>query len=298
MISILILTKNEEHDLPGCLQSVSWSDDVHVYDSGSTDATAAIAQAAGARVTVRTFDAAKGIFGGNEAEHKNWALKNIPFRHRWVLHLDADERLTPELAASVRAAAAHPGPYVAFRIQRRDFFLGRWLKHVQTSPYYVRLFRPSHMRFERLINPVPVADGPVDTVSGYLDHFPFIKGMSHWLDRHNGYSTLEALQIINNRAEAADFSLRKAFFARDFHQRRFHQKELFYRLPARPLLKFLLLYVAKRGFLDGRAGLTYAVLQSFYEYMIMLKARELSALYAEQAKAASSCCEHLPSRGK
>jgi glycosyltransferase involved in cell wall biosynthesis len=277
MISVLILTKNEERDLPGCLESVAWSDDVHVYDSYSTDATAAIAERAGARVWRRPGQAATALFGGDEAEHKNWALRNIPFRHEWVLHMDADERVSGELAASLRAAVAEPRGCVAFRLRRRDFFLGRALMHVQASPYYLRLFRPAKVHYERMINPVCAPDGPVGEAAGFLDHYPFSKGMAHWLERHNGYSTLEARQILANRAAGGRFSLRRALFARDFHERRFHQKELFYRLPGRPLLKFLLLYVVKRGFLDGRAGFAYAALQAFYEYMIVLKTRELAA---------------------
>lgn len=269
MVSILILTKNEQQDLPGCLQSVSWSDDIHVYDSMSSDATLEIARTAGAHVTQRPFD--------NWAAHQNWGLANIGFRHAWVFYIDADERMTPELVAAVRAAATEPGEHVAFRVQRRDFLMGRWLRHVQTSPFYLRLFKPAHMRYERLVNPLSIADGPVGSVAGYLDHFPFSKGLSHWIERHNQYSTLEAQQIAQNRAAGAEFSFFKAFFERDFHSRRFHQKELFYRLPLRPLVKFGVLFLGKRGFLDGRAGLTYAALQSVYEYFIVLKSRELQA---------------------
>jgi glycosyltransferase involved in cell wall biosynthesis len=267
VVSVLILTKNEEQDLPGCLESVRWSDDVHVYDSYSTDRTLEIAQRAGARVTQRTFD--------NWSAHQNWGLQNIPFKYPWVYYIDADERMTPELVASVGEAVQSPGANVAFRMQRRDFFLGRWLKHVQSSPFYMRLFRPEKMRYERLVNPVSIPDGPVGELSGYLDHFPFSKGMRHWLDKHNSYSTLEAQQVISNRAAHNAFSIVQAFLAKDRNERRYHQKELFYRMPARPLVKFMLLYVAKRGFLDGSAGFTYAVLQAIYEYMIVLKTREL-----------------------
>jgi glycosyltransferase involved in cell wall biosynthesis len=266
-ISVLILTKNEEKDLPGCLESVSWSNDVWVYDSISTDRTVEIAESFGANVVRRPFD--------NWASHQNWGLKNINFRHPWVVYIDADERMTPELVNAVKNAVLQPGDNIAFRIQRRDFFMGTWLAHVQTSPFYMRLFRPERMRYERLVNPISIADGAVGQVNGFLDHFPFSKGISHWLERHNSYSSLEARQIIENRRGQAGFSLRKAFFCKDFHERRYHQKELFYRLPLRPLIKFLLLYIGKRGFLDGRAGLTYAVLQSLYEYMIVLKVREL-----------------------
>lgn len=273
-VSILILTKNEEQDLPDCLRSVSWSDDVHVYDSGSMDDTVAIARKYGAKVTERTYGESKLAFGGDEASHRNWGLQNIPFNHPWVFVIDADERMTPDLIQAVNAAVASPGDKVAFRVQRRDYFLGTWLKHVQTSPFYLRLFRPEKIRHERLINTISIADGPIDQVTGYLDHFPFSKGMGNWIDRHNGYSRFEAQQIVANRAQGGSFSVMKAFTATDFHQRRYHQKELFYRLPFRPVIKFLLLYVGKRGFLDGKAGFTYALLQSIYEYFIVLKVKE------------------------
>lgn len=283
MISIFIPAKNEELNLPGCLASVRWSDDIHVFDSGSSDATTTIAAAGGARVTTRNSNSSAKLFGGDESAHKNWAMKNIPFRHDWVLHLDADERVTPELAVSIHRAVHNPGDQVAFRIRRRDFWGKTWLKHAVNSSYYIRLFRPQKMRYERLINPVSVPQGPVGELDGFLDHYPFSKGMEHWLDRHNDYSSLEARQIQRNRETNREFSVRKAFFLKDRSERRFHQKELFYRMPARPLLKFLLLYAGKRGFLDGVAGLRYSLLQSFYEYMIVLKSRE----YASGAAGAS-----------
>jgi glycosyltransferase involved in cell wall biosynthesis len=267
MISVLVLTKNEEQDLPACLESVRWSDDIHVFDSYSTDGTLDIARAAGAHITQRHFD--------NWSAHQNWGLANLRFRHPWVLYIDADERVTPRLALSIERAGESPEDKVAFRIRRRDFWGECWLKHVQASPYYLRLFRPEKMHYERLVNPVSVPDGPVGELGGYLDHFPFSKGMTHWLNRHNSYSSLEAQQIVKNRLADQEFSLLQAFFSKEVNRRRFHQKELFYRLPARPLFKFLLLYLGKRGFLDGNAGFQYAVLQSLYEYMIVLKTKEL-----------------------
>jgi hypothetical protein len=131
------------------------------------------------------------------------------------------------------------------------------------------------MRYERLVNPVSIPDGPVGAVAGFLDHFPFSKGISQWIERHNSYSTFEARQIVDNRRANETFSLRQAFTAADFNARRYHQKELFYRFPMRPVVKFLYLYLGKRGLLDGRAGLTYSLLQAIYEYMIVLKVREL-----------------------
>jgi len=272
MISVLILTKNEAQDLPGCLDSVAWSDDVHVYDSLSEDRTVDIARSRGATVTQRPFD--------NWAAHQNWGLAHIAFRHPWVFYIDADERMTPELVRSVRSATSDPGERVAFRVRRRDFLLGTWLRHAQASPWYMRLFRPERMRYERLVNPVSIPSGPVSDLPGFLDHYPFSKGFGHWFARHNSYSSFEAQQILANRANGDTFSVLGALLERDFTRRRFHQKELFYRLPARPLLKFALLYFLKGGFLDGRAGLTYAALQAVYEYMIVLKTQEAESAAA------------------
>jgi len=155
---------------------------------------------------------------------------------------------------------------------------------VQTSPWYIRFFRPEFVHYERLVNPITVVDGPVGDLQHPLDHYPFSKGLSHWIARHNSYSSFEAQQILQNRASQEPFRLRAAFLERDFNRRRFHQKELFYRLPARPLIKFLLLYVLKRGFLDGRPGFTYALLQSIYEAFIVLKVQELEQQQASAAQ--------------
>jgi glycosyltransferase involved in cell wall biosynthesis len=230
-ISVLLLTKNEEKDLPGCLASVAWSDDVVVYDSLSTDQTKNLALGFGARFVQRPGQDPSVAYGGNEGIHRTWGIHEIPYKHPWIFVIDADERLTPEAAAELRAIACNPDPRVV--------------------------------------------EGDVGDLQHPLDHYPFSKGLSHWIARHNSYSSFEAQQILQNRVSQEPFSLPAAFFERDFNRRRFHQKELFYRLPARPLIKFLLLYILKRGFLDGRPGFTYALLQSIYEAMIVLKVQEL-----------------------
>jgi glycosyltransferase involved in cell wall biosynthesis len=267
MISVLVMTRNEERDLPACLDAVSWSDDIHVYDSHSTDRTVEIATAHHATVTQRPFD--------NWSAHQNWGLRHLPFRHSWILYVDADERVTPDLRDGIRERMASPGDHVAFRVQRHDHFMGRWLKHAQATSSYIRVFRPEHVHYERLVNPLTVVDGHVGDMSGHLDHFPFSKGLDQWFERHNGYSRMEALQILADRASARPFSVFKAFFSSDPQERRFHQKELFYRLPFRPTIQFLLLYGVKRGFLDGRAGYAYARMRSVYETMIEVKLSEL-----------------------
>jgi glycosyltransferase involved in cell wall biosynthesis len=267
---VLILTKNEELDLPGCLDSVAWCDDVHVFDSQSTDRTVQIAAARGAHVTQRRFD--------DYASQRNAALHGINFKHAWVLTLDADERVPAALAAALaRFVAAPTQNVVACRLRRRDFLGDTWLKHSQISPFYVRLVRPECVRYERAVNEVLRVDGPIEDLDEPFDHYPFSKGIRHWLDKHNTYSTMEARCVLESRRGTTTFSLRDALFARDFNERRRHQKELFYRLPLRPLLKFLYVYVWRRGFLDGAAGFTYARLLSIYEYLIVLKTHELES---------------------
>ena len=287
MISILILTKDEECNLPKCIETVRWSDDIHVLDSNSSDSTVSIATQLGAKVWHREFD--------SFAQQQTWALENIDFRYPWVFHIDADERITPDLAKSIFAAVEKPGEMIAFRIQRRDFFLGTWLKHVQATPYYLRLFRPEKMHYERIGHPVSVPQGPVSSIAGFLDHYPFSKGMAQWVDKHNFYSTQEAEQILADRALQTSWSLRKCFFAETFEEKRRNQKQLFYRLPGRPIVKFFSLYFLKRGFLDGHAGFTYSVLMGFYEYLIVLKAREFAAQSIDRQAALRSGCTGEPS---
>lgn len=268
MISVLILTRNEEHDLPGCLDSVSWSNDVHVFDSLSDDATVAIARSRGAKVSQRPFD--------NYAAQRNAALHGLSFANDWVLILDADERVPEGLRREMleRTTAGTDG-ISAYRIRRKDFLGGTWLKRSQLSPWYLRLVRPHRVYYEREVNEILKVDGTVAELQQPFDHHPFSKGMAHWLSKHNTYSTMEARYIVQSRRSQPQFSVAQAFVNRDFNERRYHQKELFYRLPGRPLVKFLLIYVLRLGFLDGRAGLTYAMLQAIYEYMIVLKTREM-----------------------
>jgi glycosyltransferase involved in cell wall biosynthesis len=269
MISVLILTKNEQQDLPGCLASVVWCDDIHLYDSFSDDKTVEIAKEAGAVITQRKFD--------NWSAHQNWGLANINFKYNWVLYIDADERVSKSLYNSIHSLKLDlKTDFVAYELRRRDFaWNGKWLKHAQMSPFYLRLFRPEKMRYERLVNPVSIPDGPISKVDGFLDHYPFSKGVKYWIHRHLGYADMEALTRVKDLEKGVSFSLKKAVFSKDFTEKRFHQKGLFYSLPGRPIIKWLYMMIVRRAFLDGKAGITYATLQSIYEYFIVLKTREL-----------------------
>lgn len=268
MISVLILTRNEERDLPGCLESVSWSNDVHVFDSFSTDATVTIAKQSGAHVHQRTFD--------DYATHRNAALTTIPFKYPWVFLLDADERPTSSLSHEMQQIVLATTPETSgFRLRRRDFLFGTWLKHAQISPFYIRLVRPERARYTRAINEVLEVEGPIVDLSYPLDHYPFSKGIAHWVTKHNLYSTMEA-ELIYRQQGLQNPSLMTALRDPDFHTRRLHQKAIFYRMPGRPLIKWLYMMFLRGAILDGAAGLTYSTLQSFYEYLIVLKTKELS----------------------
>jgi glycosyltransferase involved in cell wall biosynthesis len=265
-VSVLILTLNEEANLGRCLESVSWSDDIVIFDSYSTDRTLEIARAAGARVFQRRFD--------HERDHRTASL-HLDFKHPWIYNPDADE-LTPEDLRDemLRVVADSTRPERAYRVRRKDMFMGRWLKHSSLYPtWLVRLFRPQAVSFERNINLRYVVDGPEGRLAAHLLHYSFNKGLEAWIEKHNRYSTTEATEALASLSGGvvpwADL------IGRDAVARRRALKELSFRLPCRPALRFLYMYVLRRGFLDGWPGYTYCRLLAMYEYMILLKAREV-----------------------
>jgi glycosyltransferase involved in cell wall biosynthesis len=261
------LTLNEEINIAECIESVTWSDDIVVFDSLSTDKTKAIAESKGARVVEREFD--------NWSSHQNWAMEYVDFKNPWVFYIDADERCPKGIAEEILCLATPDSKFAAYRVRRRDYFMGQWLKRAQLYPtWLVRLFRPERMRFERLVNPIPVVDGLTGDLSNDLIHYPFSHGISHWVARHNNYSDMEA-QENQNSGTHKKINIINGLTSSDPNLRRAVQKELFYKIPARPLIKFIYYYFFRRGFLDGRAGFVYSVLQAFYEYLIVLKKKEL-----------------------
>ena len=264
-ISVLVLTKNEQQDLPGCLESVSWCDDIHVLDSFSDDQTLFVAKAADAHVTQRSFD--------GYASQRNFGL-GLPFKYSWVLILDADERIPSPLVLEMNSFVNSASEQLAgARIRRRDFWWGRWLKHAQISPFYVRLVRVGRACYEREINEVMVVDGEIMDLEEPFDHFPFSKGLGHWISKHNIYSQMEAELILKGGVKDPSWSI--ALFGKDFGERRVHQKAIFYKLPGRPVIKFVYMMFVRMAVLDGWAGLRYSILQSIYEYFIVLKTIEL-----------------------
>lgn len=267
-VSVLVLTLNEEINLPRCLDSLRWCDDVVVLDSGSTDRTIEIARDFGARIVERPFD--------NWASHQNWALQSIAFRHPWVYYSDADEVVTPELREELIAIAeSETRPHVAYRIRYKNYFLGKWIRHCGIYPTWVlRFYLPEKVRYERLVNPTAKVDGSVGLLDAHFLHYSFNKGLPAWFDKHNKYSTAEAIETVKELSEGVvDWA--GLVDTKNPARRRTALKQLSFRMPCRPALRFLYMYVLKLGFLDGVAGFHYCIMLSIYEYMIVLKVKEL-----------------------
>ena len=267
MISVLILTLNEEQNLPRCLESLKWCDDIVVLDSFSKDRTAEIARAAGARVVQRKFD--------NWATHQNWALANLSFKNPWVYYSDADEVMPQELHEELLAVARIANnPQVAYRLRYKNYFMGRWIKHSSLYPTWIlRFFRPERVRWDRVVNPVPIVDGSEGKLQHHFEHLSFNKGLNAWFDKHNKYSWQEAEESLKSLAEGG-FKLAD-LWCREPATRRRALKELSFRLPFRPLLRFSYMYFVRLGFLDGMPGYHYCRMLAIYEYMIVIKMREI-----------------------
>lgn len=267
-ISILIPTFNEEKNLPTCLAAIAWCDDIVVIDSFSTDGTVEIAEKFGVRVYQRQFD--------NFAGQRNFALTNFEFRHEWVFHLDADEIITDELKSEMEREIEN-AKVDAFRVPSKMIMLGKWLRFSGMYPaYQVRLGRVGVLRFKQVGHGQreDMNAGRIGTLRNPYLHYSFSKGFEGWFTKHNLYSTQEAVEgLMILGKKSIDWG---GLFSIDAPTRRRRVlKDISVRLPFRPLLRFLYIYILRCGFLDGKAGLTYCLLMIIYEYMITLKMKEL-----------------------
>lgn len=278
-ISVLIPAKNEEKNLPACLTSVAPAAEIFVVDSQSEDRTVEISEAYGAQVV-------QFHFNGSWPKKKNWALDNLPFSHDWVLIVDCDERIPPELWAEIAEAIQQPD-YDGYYLNRRVFFLGTWIRHGGKYPdWNLRLFRHQKGRYEDLqTSDIPntgdnevhehvMIPGQVGYLKADMLHEDF-RDLYHWLARHNRYSNWEARVYYNLLTGMGEQGTIGANLFGDAVQRKRFLKTIWVRLPFKPLLRFLLFYVFQLGFLDGRAGYIYARLLSQYEYQIGVKLYEL-----------------------
>jgi glycosyltransferase involved in cell wall biosynthesis len=273
MISIYILTHNEEIDIAPCIESALLSDDVIVVDSFSTDRTVEIASRYPVRVVQHQFE--------SHGKQRTWMLESIATKYEWVYILEADERMTLELFKECQEAAQRQtaiGYYVAERVM----FMGKWIRHSTQYPrYQMRLFQKGKVWFtdyghtER-----EVCDGVTDFLKETYPHYTCGKGLSRWIDKHNRYSTDEAKETLRqlNNGKVSWFDL---LFGKTEIERRRALKDLSLRLPFRPLLRWIYMYFILGGIWDGKAGFAWCTLQAFYEYLILLKVEELQQTVGE-----------------
>ena len=249
------------------MEAVSWCDDVVVLDSHSNDRTVQIAEEYGARVFFRKFD--------NFAEQRNYALQNIPFKHEWIFHLDADEIITEELRSEMEQNISQTS-CDAFRIPSKMMLFGKWLRFSGMYPsYQVRLTRYPVFKFRQVGHgqKEDMEQSRIGTLNNPYLHYSFSKGFGDWLEKHNRYSTLEAEESLRHlTSESVDWA---GLLSRDATRGRRALKELSFRLPFRPIARFIYLYLLRLGFLDGVPGFLYCNLMAFYEFMIVMKLREI-----------------------
>jgi len=261
-VAAVVLTHNEERNLPGCLASLAgWVREIFVVDSGSTDGTLAIAREAGATVLQHPFE--------HYGAQRNWAIDNLPIAAPWTLHVDADERITPELCESITAALARGsaslGQIDGFLVSRRTMFMGRWIRHGGHYPaWHLRLVRTGAARCEdRLYDQHFYVAGAVQKLQGDLID-TLTPDLATFTARHLRWAALEAAE--QEAPADAVGRIRGKLATDNAIERRRWLRDWYARLPlfVRPTAYFLYRYIVRLGFLDGRAGLVFHVLQGFW----------------------------------
>lgn len=287
LLSIIVLTKDEEANLPALLASVEGLNaEVFVVDSGSTDGTLDVARAAGCRVVEHPFE--------DYATQRNWAIDNLPIRSPWQLHLDADERLTPELVREIRDLLADEPPCDGYMLRKRTVFMGRWLRFGGQYPsWHLRLFRSGKGRCERrLYDQHFVVDGPVGRLRhDYVD--VLTDDLGKWIERHNRWAVAEAAEMTCS----AVGEVRPRLWGSPIERKRWLRTVVYRRMPlfVRPFLLFFLDYVVRLGFLDGRPGLVFHVLQRFW-FRFLIDARIYEMRLRQAVGQRSSAAPSAPER--
>jgi glycosyltransferase involved in cell wall biosynthesis len=275
-LAVVILTHNEELHLARALAAVRpVAREVFVIDSGSSDRTVAIAEAAGATVLRNRFV--------NYARQFQWALDNAPISASWVMRLDADEVVEPDLAAEIEARLPSlPGDVTGVSLKRKHVFMGRWIRHGGRYPLVLlRLWRHGTARIEdRWMDEhmVLLSGTAVTFEGGFADHN--LNDLTFFTDKHNKYATREAIDVLASELRLApqDAGLAESSPLAQASRKRAVKERVYNRMPfaTGPLLYFLYRYVVQLGFLDGRAGLAYHLLQGFwYRFLVDAKVLEL-----------------------
>ena len=258
-IAAVVLTHNEERNLAECLASlVGWVDELYVVDSGSTDRTVDIARQAGARVFEHPFE--------HYGAQRNWAIDHLPIASAWTLHVDADERITPELRSAITAALARDAQDISgFLVSRRTMFMGRWIRHGGHYPaWHLRVMRTGVGRCEdRLYDQHFYVAGAVQKLQGDLID-TWTPDVATFTARHLRWAALEAAEHEDPTAAAG--RIRGRLGSDNAIEQRRWLRDWYATLPlfVRPAAYFLYRYVVRLGFLDGKPGLVFHVLQGFW----------------------------------
>lgn len=260
-ISVVVLAFNEEKNLPDCLASLGdLAAEVFVVDSGSTDNTVEIARKFGADVVIHKFE--------NYSQQRNWALESLPFTQEWVLNLDADHRLTPALRIELKSRFQQGAPtnVQGFLICRRTIFLGKWIRFGGQYPvFHAPLFQRQAGRCEdRLYDQHFCVSGNLEPLNGDIEDI-LTDSITRFIERHNRWASLEAEYQIMSRDSRSNGQIQPLLWG-NAQQRRRYFKHRYERLPRllRPFLYFLFRYFILLGFLDGRRGLIFHLLQGFW----------------------------------
>ncbi len=272
-VSLMIPCKNEETNLDRCIKSVDWADEIFVVDSQSSDKTPEIAQKYGAKVIQFRYQ-------GGWPKKKNWALENLPFSNEWVLILDADECLPPESKDEIKVIVSNPNEkHSGYWINRRYFFLGKPLKHAYFPNWNLRLFKHKLGRYEKItdlstgsgdneVHEHVVVQGSTGKLKSIMDHHAF-PTIDSFVEKHNRYSNWEAV------VESSSYDDESAL-QHDKVKGKRRLRKIFRKLPFRPTLRFMYVYLWQMGFLDGWSGYVFARLHAQYEFLSMTKAKALA----------------------
>lgn len=261
-VSVIIMTLNEEENLPGAIQSVKgWAEDLFMVDSCSTDRSVDIAIEHGVGIVQRPFT--------NYGDQWNWALERLPIKTPWVLKLDADERVSAELKEEIEAVLSNELEEHAFVIPVRVWFMG---KPMHPKIHVVRLWRTGTCRFsDVIVNEHPIVNGPIGKLKGIFEHFDS-PNLHHWYDKQNRYTTMEAIMRVKGESPAAEPKL----FGNRL-KRRMLFKKLFFCVPFRYQLQWLHEVIVRGAWRDGSVGLAWARLRIELRRSIELKVKEMRA---------------------
>ena len=244
-LSVVIITKNEEHRITRCLESVRWADDIVVVDGQSTDQTQAVARTYGATVIERPFS---GSFG----EERNAGLAVAT--GEWVLQMDADETVSPELRAAIERLLVEGSSHAALKVRRRNYFLGHRMRYGGWYHYNLVLFRRALVRYEGLVHERLMVQGTIGVLEGDLLHRPF-GSFEQFIERQNRYTSLQARELLQEEGHSSPRLIRE--------------------LGVRPVKLWWKLYVKKQGFREGFYGLSFSMLFAWVHFLKWAKYWEL-----------------------